>query len=183
MKLLLSADELQAGVARLARQIQGDHGADPLTIVGVLTGSVVLLADLIRQLTMPLSLGLVHARSYRGPSARRGPLSVNFDFLPDIEGQKVLLVDDIFDTGRTLQEVLARLDEARPLSVRSAVLLRKMGRAEVPLRPDYVGFDIPDTFVVGYGLDYNGRYRNLPSISGLEESDLDRHVAGRRSYP
>jgi len=95
--------------------------------------------------------------------------------MPDIAGRDVLLVDDIFDTGNTLFEVLNMLDEFQPASVRSAVLMHKIGRQEVSLKPDYVGFEIPDKFVVGYGLDYNDLYRNLPYIGVLEPHDLAEH--------
>jgi hypoxanthine phosphoribosyltransferase len=141
--------------------------------VGVLTGSLVLLADLIRQLDMPLRIGLVQASSYRGRTTERGTLSINSNLLPDIQARDVLLVDDIFDTGHTLLEVISQLDGLRPTSIRSAVLLRKAGRQEVAIEPDHVAFQIPDKFVVGYGLDYNDHYRNLPYVAALEKSDFE----------
>ena len=93
--------------------------------------------------------------------------------MPDIAGRDVLLVDDIFDTGHTLFEVIAELDQFDPRSIRSAVLLLKRGRQEVPFRPDYIGFEIPDEFVVGYGLDYRDAYRNLPYLAALEPQDIE----------
>ncbi len=172
MRTLLSRDEVHEGVRRLSLEIVDAYGTRPLTIVGVLTGSVVLLADVIRQLTMPLRVGVVQASSYRG-ATRRGPLVINSDLMPDIANHDVLLVDDIFDTGHTLAELLSLIKQLGPTSVRSAVLLRKTGQQEVDLQPDFVGFDIPNEFVVGYGLDYQDQYRNLPYIACLEPEDLN----------
>jgi hypoxanthine phosphoribosyltransferase len=174
MKVLLSEEQLHAGVVRMAREITADYDGRALTIVGILTGSVVLLADLIRQLNMPLRVGVVQARSYRGKATTPGSLSVNADLLPEIQGCHVLLVDDIFDTGHTLFELISQFDELKPASIRSAVLLRKSERKEVAMEPDYVGFDIPNAFVVGYGLDYQDAYRNLPYVAALEPSDLGK---------
>ena len=173
MKTLLSADEISGGVAGLAEQIARDYAGRPLTIVGVLTGCVVMLADLIRLVDLPLRLGWVQARSYRGTSTVGGVLTINADLLPDIKARDVLLVDDIFDTGRTMLELINQLDKLHPASIRSAVLLEKEGRREVSVRPDYVAFHIPDEFVVGYGLDYNDLYRNLPYVAALEADDLE----------
>ncbi len=171
MKVLLSEQQLNDGVRRMAREITNHYGTRPLTIVGVLTGSVVLLADLIRLLEMPLRVGVVQASSYRG-GTRRGALTVNSELMLNIEGRDVLLVDDIFDTGRTLVEMIALMKTMKPASIRSAVLLRKDGRQEVDATPEIVGFDIPDEFVVGYGLDYRDEYRNLKYVGALEPDDL-----------
>jgi len=156
----------------MAGEITAHYRDRPLTIVGVLTGSIVLLADLIRQLDMPLRLALVQARSYRGRETTPSNLSINADMLLDVKNRDVLVVDDIFDTGRTLFELVSRLDELQVASLRSAVLLRKLGRQQVARAPDFVGFDIPDEFVVGYGLDFDDMYRNLPYLAVLEPSDL-----------
>ncbi len=176
MKVLLTEGQLREGVERLAREIKSHYAERPLTIVSVLTGSVVLLADLIRLLEMPLRVGVVQASSYRGGTTR-GPLTINSQLMPDIEGREVLLVDDIFDTGHTLVEVMSLMDELRPKSIRSAVLLCKEGRQEVSLKPDFIGFDIPDEFVVGYGLDYQDAFRNLPYVAAMETKDLDGESA------
>ncbi|MBL9125283.1 MAG: hypoxanthine phosphoribosyltransferase [Planctomycetaceae bacterium] len=172
--MLLSEDELRAGVARMADEITAHYRDRSLTIVGVLTGSIVLLADLIRRLDMPLRLALVQARSYRGRATTPSNLSLNADMLLDVRDRDVLVVDDIFDTGRTLFELVARLDELQVASLRSAVLLRKQGRQQVARGPDFVGFDIPDEFVVGYGLDYDDMYRNLPYLAVLEAADIEQ---------
>jgi hypoxanthine phosphoribosyltransferase len=174
MRTLLTEAEVRRGVERIAEGIVATYGDHPLTIVGVLTGSIVLLADIIRQLTMPLRVGVVQASSYRG-AVRRGPLTINADLMPDIARHDVLIVDDIFDTGHTLRELISLLNQFGPTSVRTAVLLRKTGQQEVELQPDFVGFEIPNEFVVGYGLDYRDEYRNLPYIASLDPDDLRDH--------
>ncbi len=172
MKTLLTEDQLKAGIVQLAEKIQAHYQGKPLTIVGVLIGSVVLLADLIRLLKTPLRVELVQARSYRN-GTRPGPLVINADLLSsNIQSRDVLLIDDIFDTGNTLWELIPQIDELNPTSIRTAVLLRKTGQCKVELKPDFVGFDIPNEFVVGYGLDYLDLYRNLPYVAILESSDM-----------
>ncbi len=175
MRELLSEQQLREGVIRLADEINAYYDRRPLTIVGVLTGSVILLADLIRLLDMPLQIGLVQATSYRGATTTPGELRINLDLLPEVGGRNVLVVDDIFDTGHTLAALLEQFTALRPSLLRSAVLLRKAGRVEVPIQPDHVAFEIPNEFVVGYGLDYADQYRNLPHVAALEPADL---VAG-----
>ncbi|MBI3836491.1 MAG: hypoxanthine phosphoribosyltransferase [Planctomycetia bacterium] len=172
MKQLLSEEQIRRGVQRLASEIGGYYAGRPLTIIGVLTGSMVLVADLIRRIDLPLRVGVIQARSYRGGATRPGPLQIDDSMLPDIQGRDVLLVDDIFDTGQTLSALLQQMQAFGPRSVRSAVLLRKLGRQQVAARPDHVAFEIPDGFVVGYGLDYQDAYRHLPYVAVLEPTDL-----------
>ncbi|HEY2148857.1 MAG TPA: hypoxanthine phosphoribosyltransferase [Pirellulales bacterium] len=172
MKQILSAAEIEQGVNRLAAEVAGHYVDRPLTILGVLNGSVVLLADLIRRLDLPLRVGLVQASSYRGAATSPAELRVDLAMMPDIQGRHVLLIDDIFDTGHTLSNLMDQLREAKPTSVRSAVLLRKHGRKAVSMEPDHVVFEIPNQFVVGYGLDYQDAYRNLPYIAVLEDGDF-----------
>ncbi len=171
VKILLDEDALRQGVCRLADQVNEQYDGCPLTIIGVLTGSVVLLADLIRKLDMPLRVGVVQASSYRG-GTRRGELAIQADFMPDIRDRHVLLVDDIFDTGHTLANVVELVRALHPASLGTLVLLRKSDRQEVEYEPDFVGFEIPDAFVVGYGLDYADAYRNLNYLAALEPEDL-----------
>lgn len=178
MKILLTEAQVRDGVRRMAEDIGRFYGDKPLTIVGVLTGSVVLLADIIRLLDMPLRVSVVQAKSYRGATTVRGELLINADLLPDLTGCDVLVVDDIFDTGHTLFELLGKMQGLGPKSIRSAVLLRKRGRQEMTREPDYCAFEIPDEFVVGYGLDYNDHYRNLPFIAALESHEI---AAGKSS--
>ena len=172
MKTLLTEDQLKQGIAQLAEKIQAHYQGKPLTIVGVMIGSVVLLADLIRLLKAPLRVELVQAHSYRN-GTRPGPLVINSDLLSNnIQSRDVLLIDDIFDTGNTLYELIPQIDELNPTSIRTAVLLRKIGQCKLDLKPDFIGFDIPNEFVVGYGLDYIDLYRNLPYVATLEPSDM-----------
>jgi hypoxanthine phosphoribosyltransferase len=177
MRVLLSKEDLHDGVTRMADKIAACYEDRQLTIVGVLTGSVVLMADLIRMLELPMRVGVVQASSYRGATTTRGELVINSELMLDISGRDVLLVDDIFDTGHTLMRVVEKMHEFGPTSIRSAVLLRKHGRQEVEYQPDFVAFDIPDEFVVGYGLDYEDMYRNLPHLAALEPDDIARHKA------
>lgn len=172
MKPILTAEQLEEGVNRLASEVADFYADRPLTIVGVLTGSIVLLADLIRRIDKSLRVGLVQASSYRGATTESGELSLNMDLLPDVQGRHVLLVDDIFDTGKTLVALMDQLRKFQPASVRSLVLLRKHGRKAVSSEPDHVGFEIPNAFVVGYGLDYHDAYRNLPYLAVLEEHEI-----------
>jgi hypoxanthine phosphoribosyltransferase len=172
MQTLITAEQLAAGIDRLARQVRAAHGEEMLTVVGVLTGSIVVVADLIRRLSCPVRLAMVQASSYRGTATRPGRLDLRLDLLPDVSGQRVLLVDDIFDSGRTLEAILGELRARGAASVRSLVLLRKAGRSEVAIEPDFVVFDIPDVFVVGYGLDHDGCWRHLPHVAALDAADI-----------
>lgn len=172
MRELLTEEQIRSRVSALGNQLTDDYANSSLTVIGVLTGSLVFLADLIRTIQLPLQLGLVQASSYRGRTTRPGKLHLGLELLPDIEGRDVLVVDDIFDTGRTLVELCGALHDRSPRSLKSVVLLAKEGCCQVNVSPDYIGFSIPDEFVVGYGLDYDGEYRHLPSISVLESSDL-----------
>jgi hypoxanthine phosphoribosyltransferase len=169
MDILIAADRIQHRVAEMAGQIARDYRDRPVTIVGVLTGSLMFLADLVRHLDHPLRLGFVQASSYRGAVTEAGRLTIDPQLMPDIRGRHVILLDDILDTGQTLRRLVEHLNSLQPASVRTAVLLRKIGRQQVPIEPDYCGFDIPDRFVVGYGLDYNDEYRHLPHVAVLPQ--------------
>jgi hypoxanthine phosphoribosyltransferase len=169
VQVLIGADRIRERVAELARQIAADFAGRPVTVVGVLTGSLIFLADLVRGLDMPVKIGLIQASSYRGPSTTPGPLRVQPELVPDVRGRDVLLIDDILDTGRTLSHLVRHLRGLEVASLRIAVLLRKQGRQELPVNPDYCGFEIPNAFVVGYGLDFNDEFRHLPYIAILPE--------------
>jgi hypoxanthine phosphoribosyltransferase len=172
VKQILSSDQIRDGVRQLAEKITATYGERPITIVAILTGSLVLLADLIRQLEMPLRVALIQASRYRTPDQPVDNPASYEALLPNLKGREVLVIDDIFDTGHTLVEVIAQILPHEPKSLRSAALMRKIGRSEVPIQPDFVMFDIPDEFVVGYGLDYEDRFRNLPYVAALEPDDL-----------
>jgi hypoxanthine phosphoribosyltransferase len=170
MEILIPADSIQKRVAGLAEEIGRDYHDQPVTFVGVLTGCLMFLADLVRHLDLPLRIGLIQASSYRGSATTPGDLHIYPELVPDVKGRHVLLIDDILDTGQTLTYLVDHLRGVGAASVRVAVLLRKKGRQKVPLEPDYCGFVIPDRFVVGYGLDFNDEYRQLPYVGCLDDA-------------
>ncbi len=180
MRILLNESQLIEGVERLAGEIDAYYGKQPLTVIAVMTGSLVLFADLIRRLSMPQRVGVIRASSYRGGTSA-GQLKVDADMMIDVTGRDVLLVDDIFDTGRTLHHLTGMMDEFGAASVKSAVLLHKQREHDVELRPDFVAFEIPDEFVVGYGLDYFDMYRNLPFLAVLEPTEIEATAAEAKS--
>ena len=172
MKVLISEAQIRDRVRELGTQLSGEYVGRPLTILGVLTGSVVLLADLIRATSVPLRVALISASSYGGTRTSPGTLSVNSSLVPDLKGRDVVVLDDIFDTGHTMVGMYEAVQGFEPNSVKSAVLLWKSDRTQVDLTPDYYGFKIPDAFVVGYGLDYNDEFRHLPYIGIPDHEDL-----------
>jgi hypoxanthine phosphoribosyltransferase len=164
MEVLISADRIHVRVGEMAAEIARAFDGKPVTVVGILTGCLIFTADLIRRIDLPLRVAFVTASSYRGTTTVAGLLEIRDELLPDIVGKHILLLDDILDTGKTLTRVVAHLIDRGASSVKVGVLLRKIGRQEVPFEPDFVGFTIPDKFVVGYGLDFNDEYRHLPYI-------------------
>ena len=171
MEILITAERIQQRIAAMSKQIAHDYEGKSVTIVGVLTGCLMFLADLVRHLDLPLRIGLIQASSYRGETTTAGQLRISPELIPDLRGRHVLLLDDILDTGQTLGYLVNHLRGVGVASLKVAVLLRKIGRQTVPLEPDYFGFEIPDKFVVGYGLDYNDEYRHLPYIGVLTSSN------------
>lgn len=171
MQILISEDRIRTRVEELGAQLSGEFAGESLTIVGVLTGSLLFLADLIRRITIPHRIDFVQASSYRGATTQAGDLRINENFFPDITDRHVLLVDDIFDTGKTLEKLREMLLTAKPASLKTAVLLWKTGTQTTTLKPDYHGFQIPEVFVVGYGLDYNQDFRHLPYLAELTDRD------------
>ena len=169
METLFTETEIRAAVGRVAQALNADYRDQHVLVIGVATGAIVFLSDLVRQLQMPVHLELVRARSYRGEATRPGELDIDLWGLTEAEirGRQVLLVDDIFDTGRTLEALTRRLLAHGAKDVKTVVFLEKPDRREAEILPDYVGLRIPDRFVVGYGLDYNGRMRNLPYIAAM----------------
>jgi hypoxanthine phosphoribosyltransferase len=167
LPVLITADRIAQRVAEMAAQIAPEYRERPLTIVGALTGSLMFLADFVRRLDLPLRIGFIRVSSYRGATTEPGALHIGPEVGADVRGRHVLLLDDILDTGQTLRFLVAHLVELGASSVKVAVLLRKEGRQQHPVHVDYVGFDIPDEFVVGYGLDFNDEYRHLPYVAVL----------------
>ena len=169
-RILITERQLAERVRTLATEITAAYPDrhDGLTLVTILSGSIIFLADLIRQLPMRMKIGLVTVSSYPGASTSSvGPRLVG-DLNVDVAGRDVLIVDDILDTGRTLRLVQQRLTALEAKSIRTVVVLRKPSKAPDDLVADFVGFDIEDEFVVGYGLDFNNQYRNLPQIAVLK---------------
>lgn len=164
---LFTGDEIREAVERLAGEIRAVYGQEELTVVAVLHGGLVFAADLMRRLDMPVRLGVALASSYRGGATEPGELQVQMHPGLDVVGRHVLLVDDILDTGRTLLRLRDSIRAMDPRSVRLATLVDKPSRRVAPLHADFTGFTIPDLFIVGYGLDWNERYRNLPDIVAL----------------
>ena len=171
MRTLITETELADGVTQLAREIDAHYGERSITVVAVLTGSVVLFADLIRRLSMPQRVGVIQASSYRG-GTQAGELVIDSKMMIDVKNRDVLLVDDIFDTGATIAKLRDELTNMGASSVATAVLLRKVREEQHSVRPDFVAFEIPDEFVVGYGLDYLDMYRNLPYIGVLSPDEI-----------
>jgi hypoxanthine phosphoribosyltransferase len=164
IRCLLTEHEIARRVDELAAVISTDYADRPLTLVGVLTGSLVFVADLMRRIAVPHKITLLQASSYRGAATLPEKLHLNLDLLPGLAGRDVLIVDDILDTGRTLAALISEMQRRDVASVRTAVLLWKKSRTTEPIMPDYFGFEIPDEFVVGYGLDFNDEYRHLPFV-------------------
>lgn len=172
VQCLITEEQIAERVAALARRISDDYAGRPLVLVGVLTGSLVFLADLMRRIAIPHQITLLQASSYRGSATSPDTLHLNLDLLPPLTGRDVLLVDDILDTGQTLAVLVVEMHRRNAASVKSAVLLWKRSRTVAPVSADYVGFEIPDQFVVGYGLDFNGAYRHLPYVGVMATENV-----------
>jgi hypoxanthine phosphoribosyltransferase len=169
-KILLSAGDIQRRVEEIAARIAEDYRGKELTIVAVLDGALIFTADLLRRIPLPVKLDCVSVASYYGGTESSGEVRFDQLSLPDIAGRHVLIVDDILDSGLTLDAITAKLQrECSPLSTRICVLLSKQKTRRKETVAHYVGFEIVDEFVVGYGLDYQGRYRNLPHVAVLKE--------------
>jgi len=166
-RILITEAQLARRVRALSAEIERDFRGRELVVVSLLSGTVMFLADLIRHLSLPLRLDFIGVSSY-GAGTTSGELVFTKELRLDVRGRDVLLVDDILDTGRTMKRVLAKLRPLKPRRIRTCVLLDKPARRIEKVRADYVGFSIPDLFVVGYGLDYAERYRNLPFVGVLK---------------
>src|SRR5512136_1673523 len=161
--VLISAAALAERVGALGREITRDHAGKSLVVVGVLKGSFIFLADLVRAIDLPISIDFIGISSYQGTSTS-GVVKITSDLTRPIEGKDVLLVEDIVDTGLSMRYLLDNLATRRPASLQVCALLEKPARARVQVPIDYRGFVIGDEFVVGYGLDWDGRMRNLPFV-------------------
>lgn len=170
-EVLFTADQIRARVEDLGQQIGRDYADGDLVLVGILKGGVILHADLTRAIPVPHVIDFMGASSYAGGTASRGSVQITRDLTTDVAGRDVLLCEDIYDTGRTLRTIynMIRLHEPRSLKV-CALLVKERVREDEPVPIDYRGFTIPDRFVVGYGLDFRERYRNLPMVGVLKPS-------------
>ena len=172
-QVLLSENQIQQRLDQLAANIQRDYADKDLTLVGVLTGSVMFLADLLRRLTIELRVDNIGVSTYRGGTQPSGEFTITKALWLDVKDRDVLIVDDILDSGLTLTKVRTMIQNLHPRSVKFCVFLEK----EVPhienFQADYVGFKVPNHFVVGYGLDYRERYRNLPYVATLRHAALE----------
>ena len=170
VRVLYSGQVIAARVAELAREITRDLAGTSPVAIGILKGSFVFMADLVRSIELPLTCDFIAISSYGDETRSSGVVQLTRDLSHSIEGKDVLIVEDIIDTGLTMQYLLANFQTRHPRSVRVCTLLHKPDNGRVAVTIDYTGFSIPNEFVVGYGLDYAGRFRNLPFIGVYDES-------------
>jgi len=160
---LISAESIRARVDELGRQITSDYAGQEIVVVTVLKGSFIFAADLVRAIDVPLAVDFLGLRSYEGTESS-GVVQITSDLTKSVEGKHVLVIEDIVDTGLTMQYLLQNLETRKPASVKLASLLHKPARSKVKIPIDYLGFTIDDVFVIGYGLDFDQHYRNLPYL-------------------
>ena len=169
-RILIREHEIARRLDELAADITRDYQGKDLTVLAIMNGSLIFMADLLRRIPLPLVLDCIRVKSYHGGKVSTGQVEFDQTALPSLRNRHVLLLDDILDSGQTLAAIIDAIgSSSAPLSLRSCVLLRKDKLRARPVEADYVGFDIQDEFVVGYGLDYQERYRNLPLIGVLKE--------------
>jgi len=171
-KILIDEDVIKKRLDVLAEKVKADFEGKPMVVVALLKGAILFMADLLRRVPLPMEIECLNVSSYHGGTESSGVVSFLDKSLPDVAGRSVLLLDDILDTGRTLDAVMKKLKEHGAAEVKTCVLLSKDIPRNMMLEADYTGFVIGDEFVVGYGLDYQGRYRNLPFVGILKESAI-----------
>lgn len=169
-KILFSQEQLQARVRELGAQITRDYAGKEVAVAAILRGSYIFMADLTRAIELPITVDFMSVSSYGSGTSSSGQVEIKKDLSDPIEGKELLIVEDILDSGNTLYYLSDVLRARKPASIRICTLLDKPDRRTRPIRADYVGFTIPDAFVVGYGLDYDEKYRNLPYIGILKPS-------------
>lgn len=173
-EVLITAEELNARIRALGQQISADYQGEDLLLVCVLKGAVTFLADLMRQITIPHAIDFMAISSYGASTESSGVVRILKDLDTNISGRSVLIIEDIIDTGRTLKYITQNLKTRNPRSVRICTLLSKPSRREIEVPLDYVGFEIPNKFVIGYGLDFGEIYRSLPYIGVLKKEKYER---------
>ena len=178
-RVLISEEELQERIKELGEQISRDYVGKDLVLISVLKGSVILMADLMRAITIPCKIDFLATSLYKDETVPTGEVRFTKDLDKPIAGSDVLIVEDILDSGKTLSFVEDTLLVRNPASIKICTLLDKPERRQVDISPDYVGFTVPDVFVIGYGLDFAQYYRNLPYIGGIKPEAVDR-IKGRK---
>jgi len=178
MEVLIASDDIQRRVCEIGRQIASDHPVGVPLLVGVLRGCVIFMADLMKNIPIPHEIDFISVSSYELSQSSGKPRLVK-DIGRDIKGRDVIIIEDIVDTGHTLEFMRQTFLERGPRSLKIAALLDKRPRRLRPVPIDYVGFEIPDRFVVGYGLDYAERFRHLPYVAALSPEELDAEPAAR----
>ena len=169
-RIMISEEELKAAIAKAGAEIDAEYAGKPLLLVSILKGSVIFMADLMREITVPCNIDFMCVSSYGSETKPKGAVKIIKDLDINLEGKDLLLVEDILDSGRTLSCVCKILKTRNPASIRICTLLDKPDRREaMDIKADYSGALVPDEFVVGYGLDYDEKYRNLPFIGELKE--------------
>lgn len=166
--ILVTQEEIVSRNRELGGEINRFYQGEEITVVAIINGALFFTADLLRHLTVPIRLDCTRISSYRNETRSLGEPEILYNITLEIENRHVLIIDDILDTGKTLAKITDIFHKQLPQSIRTCVLLEKTGRREVPFEADFVGFKIPDKFVVGYGLDFAERYRNLPCIGTLK---------------
>ena len=167
-EILFTEGQLKKRVDEIARQIEADYAGKEIMLISVLRGSFIFMADLCRAIHLPCTLDFLSVSSYGKGTSSSGQVQITKDLSEDITGRHVIVVEDILDSGNTLSYLLKMLNNRHPASIRLCTLLDKPSRRSKPITADYVGFTVPDEFVVGYGLDYAQKYRNLPYIGIVE---------------
>lgn len=167
-KTLFSNKQISQRIKEMGQKIAEDYAGKDLLMVGILKGAVIFYGNLVKAVDLPVKLDFLMASSYGSGTVSSGNLQIKYDLCEDVTGRDVLLVDDIVDTGLTLKALVEEIQGRGAASVKTCCLLDKPARRKVEIEPDYIGFEIPDMFVVGYGMDYNEKYRNLPKISVLK---------------
>lgn len=173
-RVLFDGPAIHKRVDEMAAQITADYPEGELTVIAILTGSLMFMSDLLRRIPLPLKLDCLSVATYQGKTTTSGDVIFKQSVIPDVAARDVLVLDDILDTGHTLAAVRNRLETAKPRSIRICVLLSKRKQRARNVHADYIGFEIDDEFVVGYGLDFMERYRNLPYIGVLRKELLEQ---------
>jgi hypoxanthine phosphoribosyltransferase len=172
-EVLIEKEEIAARIQELGREITAAYPPETqLLVVGILNGVVIFFADLVRCIDLPISFDFIKVSSYGGATESSGQISFELDLSESIKGRHVLLVEDIVDSGQTLQYLCRILQERQPASLRVCTLLDKVSRRKVDLHPDFCGFVVPDKFIIGFGMDFDQQFRQLPVVAVLDEDSI-----------